>query len=484
MTSKIKVDNINKVSDDSNIIKKCGSTTTVGSGAGNTITVDGATVTIGRCGGTVSLAPGASQSGFGTPSSSVLWCNTAKTSPFTAADREGYFVNTTSGTVTVTLPSSPSAGSVIAIKDYARTFATNKVTLCRNGSKINAVCVNADLTVSGQSIELVYVDGTRGWVDIQNCQSTSGVGGAQYIAATGGTIYTCGDFKVHHFASSGVFCVSSGGNPAGSSTVDYLVVAGGGGTGPSNEGAGGGGFRFSASTYCMPSQAPSYPNRAPAGLSVSAQAYPITVGGGGACCANGSDSVFSTITSSGGGKGGATGGSGGGAPPGGGGAPGGGYAGNTPPVSPPQGNPGGGSNGSNGRGGGGGGAPGSCGPVAYRPGIGTTSPSGGRPGSGGDGGGLCASFKLTSPFLGEASTRTPSPTASPATYYHFSGGGAGSGPQPAGGGPTGTGGIGGGGDAPVNATGSAGQTNTGGGAGAPSFAGGSGYVVIRYKFQN
>ena len=72
MASIIKTDNIQKVSDDSNIIKKCGSTTTVGSGAGNTITVDGATVTI-RCGGTVSLACGATQSGFGR-SGSVNWC--------------------------------------------------------------------------------------------------------------------------------------------------------------------------------------------------------------------------------------------------------------------------------------------------------------------------------------------------------------------------------------------------------------------------
>ena len=47
MSSKIKVDNINKVSDDSNIIKKCGSTTTVGSGSG-TIVVHGSTVTLGR----------------------------------------------------------------------------------------------------------------------------------------------------------------------------------------------------------------------------------------------------------------------------------------------------------------------------------------------------------------------------------------------------------------------------------------------------
>jgi hypothetical protein len=65
MTSKIKVDNINKVSDDSNIIKKCGTTTTIGSGASNPIVVDGSAVTIGRCGGTVALASGATQTGFG-----------------------------------------------------------------------------------------------------------------------------------------------------------------------------------------------------------------------------------------------------------------------------------------------------------------------------------------------------------------------------------------------------------------------------------
>ena len=63
MASIIKTDNVQKVSDDSNIIKKCGSTTTVGSGAGNTVVVCGATVTIGRCGGT--LASGATQTGFG-----------------------------------------------------------------------------------------------------------------------------------------------------------------------------------------------------------------------------------------------------------------------------------------------------------------------------------------------------------------------------------------------------------------------------------
>jgi hypothetical protein len=93
MTSKIKVDNINKVSDDSNIIKKCGTTTTIGSGASNPIVVDGSAVTLGRCGGTVALASGATQTGFGR-TGTVDWQTTPKTATFTAANGEGYFANT------------------------------------------------------------------------------------------------------------------------------------------------------------------------------------------------------------------------------------------------------------------------------------------------------------------------------------------------------------------------------------------------------
>jgi len=121
MTSTIKVDNIQKVSDGSSIIKKCGTTTTVGSGSGQTIVVDGATVTLGRCGGAVNLASGATQTGFGR-TGTVDWCTTAKTSPFTAVSGDGFFVNTTGGTITVTLPSSPSAGDIVAFADYANTW--------------------------------------------------------------------------------------------------------------------------------------------------------------------------------------------------------------------------------------------------------------------------------------------------------------------------------------------------------------------------
>ena len=50
-----------------------------------------------------------------------------------------------------------------------------------------------------------------------------------YVAATGGTVTTDGDFKVHTFTSSGNFVVT---NPSSSvSSIEYLIVAGGGGGG-------------------------------------------------------------------------------------------------------------------------------------------------------------------------------------------------------------------------------------------------------------
>ena len=72
----------------------------------NVNTVDtqcGSTLTLGSSGKTVTLASGASQSGFGR-TGTVDWCTTAKTSPFTAVNGKGYFINTTSGAVTVTAP--------------------------------------------------------------------------------------------------------------------------------------------------------------------------------------------------------------------------------------------------------------------------------------------------------------------------------------------------------------------------------------------
>jgi hypothetical protein len=442
----------------------------------------GGTLTLGGCGTTVTLGAGATQSGFGR-TGTVDWCTTAKTSPFTGVSGNGYFVNTTCGAVTVTLPATPSAGDIISIADYASTWQTNAVTICRNSSKINGICNNASLSTEGQSITLVYVDATRGWKNTMD--STSNVSGApNYIIATGGTITCCGDYKIHTFTSDSTFIVSNAGNPAGSTTVDYLVVAGGGaGARDSGGGGGAGGLRIGAVT-----PSPSHSPLVTTSLPVSVTTYPITVGAGGAsnctpCCTGGSgtNSIFSTITSAGGGgasfdaTAAASGGSGGGAGPG---AVG---SGNTPPVSPPQ-----GSNGASRTagvaGGGGGGGTTAAGS------NGGTSCQGGAGGNG----------LNVSPVFGASPKpyyAADVPTAGPTSTGIFAGGGGGGPRGPAfAPGHVAQGGDGGGGDGRENGTesGYQGVTNSGGGGGAgPGGAspqvggsGGSGVVIVRYKFQN
>jgi hypothetical protein len=141
--------------------------------------------------------------------------------------------------------------------------------------------------------------------------------------------------------------------------VDYLVIAGGAGAGNWAGGGGGAGGYRESKCACVSGCWTASPLATPVSLPVSSTTYPVIVGAGGAgqpagtnwpstqAC-NGSNSVFSTITSTGGGYGGSNdrppnmsggpGGSGGGASRCISGVAG---SGNTPPVSPPQGNNGG-----------------------------------------------------------------------------------------------------------------------------------------------
>ena len=395
---------------------------------------------------------------------SIDW-QTVVTGDTTMVSGRGYFVNTTSSAVTMTLPSSASAGNFIAIKDYAGTFGTNNVTIARNGHKIQGQASNSQLSTSRASIRLVYVDSTKGWLFYNESNVAALV--KLYLTATGGTITTSGNDKIHTFTGDGNFIVSQLANGIGTGStnkVQYLVVAGGGGGGFDNSGGGGaGGFRHD------------FPG---CGLTIaSATTFPITVGAGGAGrtgsrCGTGtpgSNSIFSTITSAGGGGGGsdANGSNGAGANggSGGGGAKGGntktGGSGNTPPVSPSQGNNGGAgapyppSSGDGGGGGGGAGA------------VGQPGPDSSPPGGGNGGNGTANSI-----------------TGSSVTY---AGGGGGGSPGPGGSGGSGGGGTGGNSPAPNNK--SAGTANTGGGGGGATgssdtgMQGGSGIVVLRYRFQ-
>src|SRR5210317_1881754 len=185
----------------------------------STITINGTSISLG----------GSSSVGV-----DVNW-QSAQTTGFTAVAGNGYFVDTTSGTITVTLPASASLGDQIAIKDYAGTFASNNLTIGRNGHNIQGVANDSLISTNRASLLLEYVDSTKGWIYAEE-SNVADLQANTFITATGGTITTSGDFKIHTFTGDGCFVVSQLGNsPAvptgGPSNVDYLVVAGGGGGG-------------------------------------------------------------------------------------------------------------------------------------------------------------------------------------------------------------------------------------------------------------
>ena len=101
------------------------------------------------------------------------WSDSVKTGNFTAVSGKGYFVNTTSAAITVTLPSSPSAGNKVAIVDYAGTADTNNIKINPAGSDKVEGQSAYDLVISGErtGLELVYKDATQGWLVTNTARS-------------------------------------------------------------------------------------------------------------------------------------------------------------------------------------------------------------------------------------------------------------------------------------------------------------------------
>jgi hypothetical protein len=314
-------------------------------------------------------------------------------------------------------------------------YATLSANLYSSNSAITTIVVESINSASFVEHSTFYLYG------ISNVTSTT--------KATGGIVSSDGTYNYHMFPYSGTF------TPTTALTADYLVIAGGGGGGYAAGGGGAGGYRTSIGG---------------SPLSLTAQAYTVTIGAGGTGGVgsggvtstqntNGGNSVFSTITSSGGGRGanydtsgntGFTGGSGGG-----GGNGGNGGAGNSGSYSPVEGYAGGSGTTSFGGGGGGAGAVGGNG----------VDPNAGNGGAGSNSASAWAIATQTGFNNG---------------YYAGGGGGRGTN--------GGAGGIGGGG---VGCSGSAQSgsngivnTGSGGGSGGNSPAvggnGGSGLVIIRY----
>ena len=388
-----------------------------------------------------------------------IWKGSITTTANTVHTTSGYFKAGTSTSVTLALGNNGLTSTVQA----TFTFATQAIV----GSYAGPSFTNGTATYIGSSM----VDVGNGWYRcsltgiIDNSSTlirtdftllnstTTYVWGLQLEQAISAGPYTktvsaatpiptnIGGWRTHTYTTTG----TSGFSPAATGVVEVLVVAGGGGGGPGEGGGGGAGGLIYNTSYAV----------------VANQQYTVTVGAGGATSTNGSNSVFGPLTAIGGGFGGTVnnnnagnGGSGGGGGRtstvwtyGGMGVVGQGNAGGT-------GNP----NLSNYPAGGGGGAGSSGGDGV---GAGTKS------GPGGDG-------------LQIAISGTP-------TYYGGGGGGAASTSNTL---IAGNGGLGGGGAGGTSAAaGNNGTANTGGGGGgagqgsATGGTGGSGIVIVRYRYD-
>tara|TARA_R110002124_G_scaffold47602_3_gene141374 strand:+ start:1202 stop:2701 length:1500 start_codon:yes stop_codon:yes gene_type:complete len=202
------------------------------------------------------------------PSQGIVWQTTPKTATFIPADGEGYFINSGSA-ITANLPAGV-VGAIVAFSDYARNFSTYNLTISPNGSeKIGGIAADLTLSVNGQALTLVYVDATKGWINVQNAEDTE----------------------------TGLVVVYN---------IDIMTLAGGGGGGmtPTAQQGGGGGGGAGGLLYST-------------SISVdTGTVYTADVGAGGpgmvsdaGAASSGSDSIFSggsisTITAAGGGGGG------------------------------------------------------------------------------------------------------------------------------------------------------------------------------------
>ena len=132
-----------------------------GTSVGSSITLADADGIVVNDGGSMKTIPASDLKTYnpgGTSWQSIITSNT------TMVSGRGYFVNTSSAAITMTLPSSPSLGDTCTVIDYAGTADTNNITIGRNSQPIMGS--SADLTVATEraAFTLVYVDSTHGWL--------------------------------------------------------------------------------------------------------------------------------------------------------------------------------------------------------------------------------------------------------------------------------------------------------------------------------
>ena len=156
-------------------------------------------------------------------STGTAW-QAVKTASFTAVAGNGYPCNTTSATFTATLPAAASVGDTIEFMDYSRTWGSNALTLNQNSLNYQSnTSPNPVYDTTGESLRIVYVDATQGWVPVFD----------------GAVVFeTLQNYNIESL------CIGGGGG-AGGSLAGYTSGGGGGAGGYRNsyasEASGGGG---------------------------------------------------------------------------------------------------------------------------------------------------------------------------------------------------------------------------------------------------
>ena len=87
---------------------------------------------------------------------------------YQAVDGDQLLVNTGSGginsSVTITLPATPAIGNEVHFIDSGNFFASNNLTIARNGSNILGSASNLVVNTNSSAFTLVFVNSTRGWI--------------------------------------------------------------------------------------------------------------------------------------------------------------------------------------------------------------------------------------------------------------------------------------------------------------------------------
>lgn len=160
--------------------------------------------------------------------SGIEWQSSIQASNFTATAGEGYFINTTSSTITMTLPSSPSVGDTVAVVDAYFKFQTNALTLS-SSDKINGATGNFLLNTVGKAVEMVYSGATRGWLVASDADGHAAEDTMEYLVVAGGG--SGGNYLGGGGGAGGV----RSGSFTPTSGVQYTATVGTGGAGATSQ---------------------------------------------------------------------------------------------------------------------------------------------------------------------------------------------------------------------------------------------------------